>query len=150
MSRSRGVLAALSGFAIVAGVIVGCSETVTGTPQADPAQTGRPLSPDTTSARPSSTTRTGTPSSTMVPTRTSSPSGSPGTPGGVAPAGADTTCGAYNEMAEADKLAVIDAIGEDNPMVQQGEPEMWMSVADMLCAIASPSAYVKDVVMGEM
>jgi hypothetical protein len=148
MSRVRGLLAALSGLAIVGAAIVGCSETVTGTPQADPAQTGRPLSPDTTTtSRLPSTTRTGAPTSTLIPTRTAGPPS--GTPG-VAPAGADTTCGDYNEMAAADKQAVIEAIGKDNPMVQQGEPEMWISVADMLCVIAKPTAYVRDVVMGKM
>ncbi|MET0700673.1 MAG: hypothetical protein ABWY93_13495 [Mycobacterium sp.] len=145
MSKVRGLLAALAGIAIVAAAIVGCSETVTGTPQADPAQTGQPLSPETTTSR--STTRTSTTTSTLIPTRTAGPPS--GTPG-AAPAGADTTCGDYNEMADADKQAVIEAIGKDNAMVQQGEPEMWISVADMLCVIAQPTAYVRDVVMGKM
>jgi hypothetical protein len=147
MSRVRGLLAALSGLAMVAAVVVGCSETITGTPQADPAQTGQPLSPDTTTSRSTSPTRTGTTTSTLIPTRTAGPPS--GTPG-AAPAGADTTCGDYNEMAVADKQAVIEAIGKDNAMVQQGEPQMWISIADMLCVIAQPTAYVRDVVMGKM
>jgi hypothetical protein len=147
MSRIRGALAALSGLAIVAAVAVGCSQTVTGTPQADPAQTGQSQTSETTTSRTPRTTRPETPSSTTVPTRTTGPSGPSRT--GVAPAGADTTCGEYTGLDEADKQAVIEAIGEDNPLIAEA-PEMWTSIADMLCEIATPSAYVKDVIMGEM
>jgi hypothetical protein len=139
----RRFLAAAAGLAIVAAVVVGCSETITGTPQADPAQTGQPLSPDTTTT---SRAPTGSPgpstSSTTVPTRTTGP-------GGIAPAGADTTCRDYTAMSDADKRAVMDVLAKDNPMIKQN-PELWVGVADMMCSIAPPTAYVKDVVMGKM
>lgn len=144
MSNLRGVFAALAGLAIVAAVVAGCSETITGTPQADPAQTGQPYSPETTSSTPTTSTGVHTPSSTPIPTRTTTS----GTTGAV-PAGDDTTCGEYTEMDEAGKQSVIAAIGKDNAMVQQ-DPEMWVSVADLMCSIAQPTAYVKDVVLGKM
>jgi hypothetical protein len=135
----RGLLAAAAGLAIVAAVAVGCSETITGTPQADPAYSGQPLSPDTTTT---SRAPKGSPGPSTVPTRTTGP-------GGVAPAGADTTCRDYTKMSDADKRAVMDVLGKDNPMIKQN-PELWVGVADMMCSIAAPTAYVKDVVMGKM
>ncbi|MCV7230200.1 hypothetical protein [Mycolicibacterium komossense] len=133
---------ALSGLAAIAAVLVGCSETISGTPQADPAQAGIPLSPTTTS-RPSRTSGPA-PSATVpaVPTRTT-------TPGGVAPAGTDATCADFGSMDDAAKRALLVQLGKDNALIGQN-PEMWVSIADMLCSITSPTALVKDVVMGKM
>lgn len=135
--------AALGGLALIAAVVVGCSETISGTPQADPAQTGIPLSPTTTSSRPSRTSGPG-PLSTAptVPTRTTSP-------GGAAPADVNATCADYSGMDDAAKRALMVEIGKDNPLIQE-DPQMWTSVADMLCSIAKPTSLVKDVVMGKM
>jgi hypothetical protein len=141
--NARRLLAVLAGVAVVAAAVVGCSETITGTPQADPAQLGEPLSPDTTTTRSVPTISSSpTTSSTAAPTRTTGP-------GGLAPAGANTTCRDYTAMNDADKHAVIKALGKDNPMIQQN-PELWVGVADMMCSIAGPTAYVKDVLMGKI
>jgi hypothetical protein len=138
----RSFLAAAAGLAIVAAVVVGCSETITGTPQADPAYAGQPLSPDTTTTSRAPRGSPGPSTTPTVPTRTTGP-------GGVAPAGADTTCREYTKMSDADKRAVMNVLGKDNPMIEQN-PELWVGVADMMCSIAAPTAYVKDVVMGKM
>jgi hypothetical protein len=141
--NARRLLAVLAGMAIVAAAVVGCSETITGTPQADPAFAGEPLSPDSTTTR-SMPTRSSSPTltSTAPPTRTTGP-------GGVAPAGDDTTCRAYTAMNDADKHAVLNELGKDNPMIRQN-PELWIGVADMMCSIAAPTALVKDVLMGKI
>ena len=140
MSRlARRVPAAVGGLAVIAAVIVGCSETITGTPQADPAQTVVPLSPGTTTSRPSRTS--GPPPSTTVPTRTSSP-------GGATPA-ATATCADYDGMSASAKSVLMAEIGKDNVMIGE-DPETWVQIADMLCSIAKPTALVSDVVMGKM
>ncbi|CAN5688477.1 hypothetical protein BH09ACT8_BH09ACT8_48690 [soil metagenome] len=145
MSRLGRRVPAAMGLALIAAVILGCSETVTGTPQADPAQTGVPLSPDTTTSRPSRTSgpppSTTATSSTPVPTRTTSPDG-------AAPA-ATATCADYDGMDNAARRALMVQIGKDNAMIGE-DPETWAQIADMLCSIAKPSALVSDVVMGKM
>jgi hypothetical protein len=140
--KMRRFLAAAAGLAIVAAVALSCSETIVGTPQADPAQTGQPLSPETTTITRATTGSPGPTTLTTVPTRTTGP-------GGVAPAGADTTCREYTTMSDADKRAVMTVLGKENPMIKQN-PELWVGVAEMMCSIAAPTAYVKDVVMGKM
>jgi hypothetical protein len=140
MSRlGRRVPTAVGGLAVVAALIVGCSETVTGTPQADPAQTGVPLSPDTTTSRPS---RGGGPSpSTTVPTRTTSP-------GGAVP-DVNTTCADYDGMNDAARRALMVELGKKSVMIAD-DPDAWAKIADMLCAIAKPTSLVSDVVMGKI
>jgi len=141
MSRlARRASAAVGVLAVVAALIVGCSETVTGTPQADPAQTGVPLSPDTTTtSRPS---RTSAPSpSTTVPTRTTSP-------GGAVP-DVNATCADYHGMDDAARLALMVELGKKSVLIAD-DPEAWSKIADMLCAIAKPTSLVSDVVMGKI
>jgi hypothetical protein len=144
MSRLA-ALTGLAGVAVSVAVVAGCSETVSGTPQADPAQTGIPLSPDTTtSTRPSRT-------SGPAPSTSTAPSlpGVPGVPGGTAPADVTTTCADYGAMDAQAKLALMKVLGQNNLMIEQ-DPQMWVSVTEMLCSVASPTALVKDVVMGKM
>lgn len=117
---------ALGGLAVIAALVVGCSETVTGTPQADPAQTGIPLSPDTTTSRPSRTT----------------------SPGGVVP-DASSTCADYDRMDETARLALMVELGKKSVLIAD-DPEAWAKIADMLCSIAKPTALVSDVVMGKI
>jgi hypothetical protein len=140
MSRlARRASAAVGGLAVVAALIAGCSETVTGTPQADPAQTGVPLSPDTTTSRPS---RTSGPSpSTTVPTRTTSP-------GGAVP-DVNATCADYDGMDDAARLALMVELGKKSVLIAD-DPDAWAKIADMLCAIAKPTSLVSDVVMGKI
>jgi hypothetical protein len=140
MSRlARRVPTAVGALAVVAALMVGCSETVTGTPQADPAQTGVPLSPDTTTSRPS---RTGGPSpSTTVPTRTTSP-------GGAVP-DVNATCADYDGMDDAARLALMVELGKKSVLIAD-DPDAWAKIADMLCAIAKPTSLVSDVVMGKI
>jgi hypothetical protein len=133
------VPAAVGGLAVVAAMIVGCSETITGTPQADPAQTGVPLSPDTTTSRPSRTSEP-TPSTT-VPTRTTSP-------GGAVP-DVNATCADYDGMDDAARLALMVELGKKSVLIAD-DPDAWAKIADMLCAIAKPTSLVSDVVMGKI
>jgi hypothetical protein len=143
MSRlARRVPAAVGGLAVVAAMIVGCSETVTGTPQADPAQTGVPLSPDTTTSRPSRTSGP-SPSTTAptVPTRTTSP-------GGAVP-DVNTTCADYDGMDDTARRALMVELGKKSVLIAD-DPDAWAKIADMLCAIAKPTSLVSDVVMGKI
>ena len=142
MSRwARRASAAVGGLALVAAMIVGCSETVTGTPQADPAQTGVPLSPDTTTSRPSRTSGQTPSPSTTVPTRTTSP-------GGAVP-DVNATCADYDGMDESARLALMVELGKKSVLIAD-DPEAWSKIADMLCAIAKPTSLVSDVVMGKI
>ncbi len=136
--------------AVAAAVAIGCSETVTGTPQAGPGATGAsrsPKAPTTVTLTPTLVPRS--PSSTSaptVPTRTSS--SAPTETGGSAPASADSTCGDYTEMSEAEQRAVIAAIGEDNVLVERN-PELWVTLAGALCTFADPDTAVREVLSGQ-
>ncbi|MCK0175655.1 hypothetical protein [Mycolicibacterium sp. F2034L] len=123
----------LTGCAAAAVVVAGCTNVTTGTPMADPDQTG--LSTTTSrSTVPSSTTRA----------RPPDPTRAPGTP----PTGlAATVCGEYLDMDEATQREVIAAIGENNELVRLN-PELWVTMAAAMCTFADPSTPVGDAVMG--
>jgi hypothetical protein len=111
-----------------------CSEVTTGTPMADPDQTGA----TSTATSPSPTTRA------RVPDRTSTAPRPPGAP----PADlATTTCGDYVGMDQATQRQVIEAIGEQNELVALN-PELWITMASAVCTFADPATPVKDAVMG--
>jgi hypothetical protein len=132
----------LTGCAAVAIAVAGCSNVTTGTPMADPDQTGL----STTSSRPtvpSSTTRARPPD----PTRTPGAPGTPGTPGAPPTGLAATLCSDYIKMDEAAQGDVIAAIGADNELVALN-PELWVTMASAMCTFASPSTLVRDAVMG--
>ncbi|WP_233213324.1 hypothetical protein [Mycobacterium hubeiense] len=119
----RRVLVAL---AVVA--LAGCSDVTPGRPMADPDQTGLTTTTTTTTTTP--------------------PRESPRAPGGPPPEGlAATTCGDYVSMDDAAKREVIEAIGEDNELVGMN-PELWVGVADMMCAFTEKSTLVRDAVAG--
>jgi hypothetical protein len=141
----RRILAMVSGLAIALAVVVGCTQTVTGTPRADPAQTGIPLSPGTGTTR-SPSTQTSTSSPTAAPS--SGPSTVPTRTSGAAPADVDTTCSEYDSMDDAGKRAVIAAIGKQNDVVALN-PELWISVAGALCSFADPGTTVQEVLSGQ-
>lgn len=61
---------------------------------------------------------------------------------------ANTTCGEYLTMDEATRNQVIVAIGEDNELIGIN-PEMWVGLADMMCAFVDKSIPVKEAVMGQ-
>lgn len=125
----------------VAALVAGCSNVTTGTPMADPDQTG--IS-STTTATQSPTTRARVPDPTT--------SAAPGAPGAPAPGGpptglAATTCTDYVNMDEATQRQVITAIGEQNELVRLN-PELWITMASAMCTFAQPGTLVSDAVMG--
>lgn len=132
----------LTGCAVTALAVAGCTNVTSGTPMADPAQTGL----TTTSSRPtvpSSTTRARPPDPTAAP-------GAPGGPGapGAPPTGlAATVCSDYLDMDQAAQQDVIAAIGAENELVALN-PELWITMASAMCTFAEPSTLVRDAVMG--
>ncbi|MFS0898563.1 hypothetical protein [Mycolicibacterium litorale] len=131
MTVRRWVLVACAVAAVTA---AGCSNVTTGTPMADPDQTGL----STTATSPSPTTRA------RVPDPTSSAPRPPGAP----PDGlADTTCGEYVDMDQATQRQVIEAVGEQNELVALN-PELWITMASAMCTFADPATLVKDAVVG--
>ncbi|WP_231644486.1 hypothetical protein [Mycolicibacterium baixiangningiae] len=122
----------------LAGSVAGCSNVTTGTPMADPDQTGQTTAPSTSSASPSPTTRARVPDPTTPGPR----------PPGAPPAGlAATACGEYIAMDEATQRQVIVAIGEQNELVALN-PELWITMASAMCTFADPATLVKDAVVG--
>jgi hypothetical protein len=126
--------------ACVVGVLTaaGCSNVTTGTPMADPDQTGMAATaPSTTATSPSPTTRARVPDPTTDAPR-------PGAP----PAGlAATPCGDYVDMDPATQRQVIEAIGEQNELVALN-PELWITMASAMCTFADPATLVSDAVVG--
>ncbi|MGV0746095.1 hypothetical protein [Mycolicibacterium sp. XJ870] len=122
----------VAGIALAVIGLAGCSNVTSGTPMADPDQTG--ISTTTTRTTP----RTTTPSAPDSPTAPTPP------PAGMA----GTTCGEYLDMDEATKRQVIAAIGEENELVEMN-PELWISMADMMCSFTPPATLVRDAVAGE-
>lgn len=108
-----------------------CSNVTSGTPMADPDQTGL------------TTTTTTTPTTTSPsPTRGTRPPAPP-PPGGLA----DTTCGDFVDMDDATQRQVIDAIGETNELIALN-PELWVGMAEAVCTFSEPETPVRDVVVG--
>jgi hypothetical protein len=131
MTMPRWVLTAC---AVATLTVAGCSNVTTGTPMADPDQTGQ----TTTATSPSPTTRARVPDPTTPGPR----------PPGAPPAGlADTACGEYIDMDAATQRQVIEAIGEQNELVALN-PELWITMASAMCTFADPAALVKDAVVG--
>lgn len=132
----------LTGCAVAALALAGCTNLTTGTPMADPDQTGLTT---TTTTTPSTTTRARVPDPTLPP--------APGTPGrppapGAPPTGlAATTCGQYIDMDEATQREVINAIGRQNELVGLN-PELWITLASAMCTFADPATLVEDAVVG--
>ncbi|TGD89045.1 hypothetical protein BayCH28_06615 [Mycolicibacterium sp. CH28] len=60
-----------------------------------------------------------------------------------------TTCREYLTMDAATRREVIKAIGKDGNRVVAMNPELWAGVAGALCSFVSPSAPVRDVVIGQ-
>ncbi|WP_231737573.1 hypothetical protein [Mycobacterium sp. IS-1742] len=112
----------------------GCSTVTTGTPMADPDQTG--LSTPTTSTSPTTRARVPDPTS-----RAPRPPGAPGT--GLV----DTACGDFVGMDPQTQRQVIEAIGEQNELVALN-PELWITMASAMCTFADPATLVKDAVVG--
>lgn len=132
----RGILRAVSLLAIVvAAVIVGCTDSVSGTPRADPAQTGVTETTETTT-RTTTRARPGTPETTVDST---------GTP---PPNGLATTCGEYGSLDESEKLGLINAIGDDGNAALKENPYLWAGLATALCVIVDKSTPVKDALEG--
>ncbi|WP_422742467.1 hypothetical protein ACN27E_14650 [Mycobacterium sp. WMMD1722] len=136
----------LTGCVAAALAVAGCTNVTTGTPMADPDQTG--LSSPTS---PSTTTRARPPDATGAPGLPGIPGlpGVPGLPGrGGPPTGlAATPCRDYLDMDEAGQREVIAAIGENNELVRLN-PELWITMASAMCTFADPSTPVGDAVMG--
>lgn len=130
MTARRWVLTACVVGALTAAA---CSNVTTGTPMADPDQTGM----STTEPGPSPTTRARVPDPT---TRAPQP--------GAPPAGlAATTCGDYVGMDPATQRRVIEAIGEQNELIALS-PELWITMASAMCTFADPATLVSEVVVG--
>ncbi|MGV9802542.1 hypothetical protein ACWDTP_31280 [Mycobacterium sp. NPDC003449] len=121
----------VAGLVVAAIGLAGCSNVTAGTPMADPDQTGITT---TTTTRP--------------PTRPTLPTAPP-TASTPPPAGmAGTTCGAYLGMDQETKHQVIGAIGQDSELFSRN-PELWVGMADMLCAFTPKEVLVRDVLMGQ-
>lgn len=77
------------------------------------------------------------------------PMATPGQAGISAGAAAlDTTCGQYVAMGQADRRAVIVAIGEDGNRLVALNPDAWVDLAAALCTFVKPGAAVRDVLKG--
>jgi hypothetical protein len=127
----------LTGCAVVA-LVAGCSNVTTGTPMADPGQTGISTTATATPS-PSPTTRARVPDPTT--------SAAPGAPAAPPTGLAATTCTDYVNMDEATQREVIKAIGEQNELVRLN-PELWITMASAMCTFAQPGTLVSDAVMG--
>ena len=138
---NRRLVRAVFAAGVAALCLVGCSDVVEGTPQAEPGldlrETDTPTSPR---SRPPSTSRP--PTVPPVPTRTNAP-GPPGSP-----AVADTTCDEYIGLDENAQREVISAIGEENDLIALN-PELWITLTSALCTFAEPSATVREVLEGQ-
>ncbi|WP_231645002.1 hypothetical protein [Mycolicibacterium mengxianglii] len=138
---SRSIGQVLAGAALVAACVVGCSDTVGGTPVAAPGQApGSTPETTRTSPSPSTSARPGQPTRTP-PTRTSTPNAT-GSPA------ADTTCDEYIDLDEDGQREVITAIGGENDLVALN-PDLWITITSALCTFAEPSTPVRDVLEGQ-
>lgn len=130
--------------AVTATCLMGCSDTVVGTPQAEPGLRTTQTDTPSTSSTPTTTSRTPTPTGVPtvppVPTRTTGPSDPP--------ASAETTCDEYLDLDEDGQRAVIEAIGADNELVGLN-PELWITLTSALCTFAEPSTPVREVLEGQ-
>ncbi|CAN5461072.1 hypothetical protein BH11ACT6_BH11ACT6_56920 [soil metagenome] len=132
--------------AVTAACLLGCSESVVGTPQAEPGLRTTQTDTPSTSSIPTTTSRTpipsGVPTVPPVPTRTTGPGPSD------TPANAETTCDEYLDLDEDGQRAVIEAVGADNELVGLN-PELWITLTSALCTFAEPSTPVREVLEGQ-
>jgi hypothetical protein len=135
----------------VALVIIGLTTACTQTTEGSVAMTTQPGPPLTSPSRSASPSVPGLPNFPNIPIPDIQIPGMPSTdlPEVPAPANAKTmTCGEYNDLDDATKLAVIRAIiaGEENPPGPEAE---WAALimADAMCQFM-PEAEVNEVVIG--
>lgn len=134
----------LAGVVAASACVVACTNSVDGTPLADPnattfaTPTRTPSTPAPTTRAPSTSPRPGAPTVPPVPTRTAVP-GAPT---------ADVTCDEYMELDEDAQREVITAIGEENELVAIN-PELWITVTSALCTFAEPTTPVREVLEGQ-
>jgi hypothetical protein len=123
---------------IVAAVVglAGCTNVTTGTPMADPDQTGITTTTTTSSQRP-------TPTDNPLP-----PEVTPGNSGDSTPPpnGMSTTCQEYSTMDDATKMGMIELLGDNGYPNLKRNPFLWVSFVGAMCVLADPGTTVVEAI----
>jgi hypothetical protein len=113
-------------------VLAGCTNVTTGTPMADPDQTGI------------TTTTTTTTTSSERP----APSPAPGNSGESTPPphGMATTCQEYSTLDDATKMGMVELLGDNGYPGLKRNPFLWVSFVGAMCVLADPGATVVEAI----